>query len=329
MFAVFILVSKASFVLWAKQSVPPGTSFHQFDGRQRPVVLPVPNPRFHGSRPAKPCDEQIKLHAIQSSKALTRRHDCRRNGTWRPPMAHSEFETKLVLLCCRNWAQSRLHVFCFWFALALLVSTLVAQFRISGPPYIWSEKSKTTKLVLGRESSKTKPFSKKQHSNNKSPPHLKPNNEVKVRVTKNPKIPHTKNIKGRDETLNPNIKKKNITTNNERWDVPASPFYYFFSLTCVSLTRFAFGFVCFSWLILQNGARISSVPTKYVSDSKCSSHIFFPATLSILQQDIAGFCISLLRTKKSSGNQISRSKRLSTHIFPMKWSRCRRWFRNS
>ena len=39
------------------------------------------NPRFHGSRPAKPCDEQIKLHAIQSSKALTRRHDCRRNGT--------------------------------------------------------------------------------------------------------------------------------------------------------------------------------------------------------------------------------------------------------
>ena len=43
---------------------------------------------------------------------------------------------------------------------------------------------------------------------------------------KSPKIPIGKNIKGKDETLNKNI--KTITTNNKRWDVLASLFYHFF-----------------------------------------------------------------------------------------------------
>jgi len=77
---------------------------------------------------------------------------------------------------------------------------------------------------LSRESSKTKPFSKKHNSNNKSPPHLKPNNEVKVRAKKSQNH-HRKKHQSKDETLNKNI--KTITTNNKRWDVLASPFYHF------------------------------------------------------------------------------------------------------
>ena len=41
-----------------------------------------------------------------------------------------------------------------------------------------------------------------------------------------PKNNHTKNNKGKEETLNINL--KTITTNNDRWDVPASTFYHFF-----------------------------------------------------------------------------------------------------
>jgi hypothetical protein len=68
-------------------------------------------------------------------------------------------------------------------------------------------------------------------SHNNYLPHSNQTSTVKVRGKIAPKSPSQKknNIEGKDETLNINIStgKKNITTHNECWDVPVSPFYHF------------------------------------------------------------------------------------------------------